>query len=204
MVLGTRAGAHAMAIFWSWHAKEEVCLRYSVNHERLNHETKRKSRSDDSHEPVKVQAGSRGFPRARTDSKVAHDQARYAKVTAWRGAAQATSSWSLTMSDETSAQLDVMDQALLDTLVQVEHEICELDKVPADKEWTQVHASRYSKLQSLAKGLRSKSQKHRGFSQETKDAQFAAQIRTVQHVYYGRIAIIVCHVSYLISHIHNG
>ena len=107
MVLGTRAGAHAMAIFWSWHAKEEVCLRYSVNHERLNHETKRKSRSDDSHEPVKVQAGSRGFPRARTDSKVAHDQARYAKVTAWRGAAQATSSWSLTMSDETSAQLDV-------------------------------------------------------------------------------------------------
>ena len=53
----------------------------------------------------------------------------------------------MAISDDTSAQVDVMDQALLDTLVQVEHEICELDKVPANKQWTRVHAQRYRELQ---------------------------------------------------------
>ena len=70
--------------------------------------------------------GGRGFPGVLRTVRAARDQARYAKVTAWREAAQETSSWSMAMFDETQAQVDNLNQVLLDTAAQVQHERCSL------------------------------------------------------------------------------
>ena len=116
--------------------------------------------------------GGRGFPGVLRTVRAARDQARYAKVTAWREAAQETSSWSMAMFDETQAQVDNLNQVLLDTAAQVQQELFELGKI---KEFTQVHAGRHRALQSTAKDLRKRAKPHKGFSNEVKDAQFAEQ-----------------------------
>ena len=168
MVLGTRAGAHAMVIFWSWQAKEEAG----------NPPSKRKSPSK--RKPVKVQAGSHGFPRARAAANAKREQARYDKVKSLREESlREESSWLLKMSDVTSAHIDDAKQAELDCAVQVELELFELAKVYADKKkWTERHAGRHRQLVKLAKGLRSRADKYMGFSEATKDAQFSKQRTT--------------------------
>ena len=110
-------------------------------------------------------------------SKAKRDQARFTKAKGRTGV-HVKSSWSLRMSGETTARMDVAQQAELDYAVQVELEIYELAKIHDHgqrTEWTFVHAGRYKRLQKLAKELRSRTKKHKGFTEAIKDAQFAAQ-----------------------------
>ena len=116
--------------------------------------------------------GGRGFPRILRTVRAAREQARYAKVTAQLEAAQETSSWSMAMFDETQAQVDNLNQVLLDTAAQVQQELFELGKI---KEFAPLHAGRHRSLQRTAKDLRKRAQPHKGFSDEVKDAQFAEQ-----------------------------